>query len=177
MTIFSGNLQANGSLTPQSMSAAIDDALSALVPPQPNEDLAGRRKFALAIAQGVITHLAANAMTQLTVACSDPAIPAAGDVIRFGEIGGVALINEDAGKTVVDFGPAVYTLNVHDNLAGGILVGQRIYYEDTAHGALGSLTHLGNRATGAEAFLGYALTPLGDGLTGPVDVFISRRAL
>ena len=179
MTLSSGNLQADGSLTAQSMSAAIDDALSALVPPRESEDLAGRRKFALAIAQGVIKHLGANAITQLTLACSDPAVPAAGDAVRLGEIGGVALTNEDAaGNTVVDFGPAVYTLNVHDNLSGGILVGQKIYYEDTAHGSPASqVTHLGNRVTGAEAFFGYALTALGDGVTGAVTVFITRRAL
>ena len=75
---------------------------------------------------------------------------------------------DTAGKTVVDFGPAIYTLNLHDNLTGGILVGQKIYYEDTAHGSLGSqFTHLGNRATGAEAFFGVALGP--EGAAPPLD--------
>jgi hypothetical protein len=49
-----------GTLTPGSMSAAIDTALAALVPFGVNEDPRGRRKLALAIAQGVIDHLVAN---------------------------------------------------------------------------------------------------------------------
>lgn len=113
---------------------------------------------------------------QLAVVCNDPAIPASGDPVRFGEIGGVALNNEDAaGLTVVDFGPAVYNMTVHDNLAGGILVGQKIYYEDTAHGS--PLTKLGNQVTGAEGFFGYAMEALGNGVTGVIAVLLSRRAL
>ena len=57
-----GTLDAlTGELTSGSMARAIDDALAVLVPPGPDEDLHGRRKLALAVAQGVIDHLVANA--------------------------------------------------------------------------------------------------------------------
>jgi hypothetical protein len=56
-----GSLNAAGELTAGSMARAIDDAMAALVKPGANEDLRGRRKLALAIAQGVIDHLVANA--------------------------------------------------------------------------------------------------------------------
>jgi hypothetical protein len=52
---------ATGELSSGSMARAIGDAFEALLPPQPNEDLRVRRKLALAVAQGVIEHLAANA--------------------------------------------------------------------------------------------------------------------
>lgn len=55
-----GAFDGAGILTPGSMSRMIEDALSALVPPQANEDLHARRKLALAIAQGVIGHLKAQ---------------------------------------------------------------------------------------------------------------------
>lgn len=114
--------------------------------------------------------------TQLSVACTDPATPAAGDPCRLGPIAGVALTTEDAaGLATVDFGDSVHTLSVHDNATGGVLVGQIIYYEDTAHGS--PVTKLGNLVTGAEAMLGYALTALGNGVTGNVDVLVTGRRL
>jgi len=56
-----GSINAAGVLSAGSMARAIDDALAALVPLGANEDPRGRRKLALAIAQGVINHLSANA--------------------------------------------------------------------------------------------------------------------
>jgi hypothetical protein len=56
-----GSLDAFGQLTAGSMARAIDDAMAALVPLGANEDPHGRRKLALAIARGIIGHLAANA--------------------------------------------------------------------------------------------------------------------
>jgi hypothetical protein len=57
-----GTLDATtGELTSGSMARAIGDAFETLLPPQPNEDLRVRRKLALAVAQGVIDHLVANA--------------------------------------------------------------------------------------------------------------------
>ena len=52
-----------GILTPNSMARAIDDAMLSLVPLGADEDPHGRRKLALAIAQGVIDHLVANAQS------------------------------------------------------------------------------------------------------------------
>jgi hypothetical protein len=56
-----GSINAAGQLSAGSMARAIDDAMAALVPLGANEDPRGRRKLALAIARGVINHLAANA--------------------------------------------------------------------------------------------------------------------
>ena len=61
MTLKAGTLGGDGSLTPDSMAAAIERALNDLVKPAANEDLMGRRKFALAVARGVIKHLGDNA--------------------------------------------------------------------------------------------------------------------
>jgi hypothetical protein len=58
--LMAGSLD-SGQLTVGSMARAIDDAMTALVPLGANEDPHGRRKLALAIARGVIDHLAANA--------------------------------------------------------------------------------------------------------------------
>lgn len=58
--LYAGALRADGTLEPNSMSRAIDDALAVLVPVHPDEDPLGRRRLALAIAQGVIAHLKAN---------------------------------------------------------------------------------------------------------------------
>lgn len=62
-----GSLDAiTGELTSGSMARAIGDAFEALLPPLPNEDLRARRKLALAVAQGVIDHLVANAGAIMT---------------------------------------------------------------------------------------------------------------
>jgi hypothetical protein len=60
MTISSGSIQADNTLSP-GMAAEIERALRDLAKPGANEDQLGRRKLALAIARGVIKHLADNA--------------------------------------------------------------------------------------------------------------------
>lgn len=55
-----GILQANGELEPGSMALAIEQAMVAQVPYGPDEDPHARRRFAMAVAQGVIDHLVAN---------------------------------------------------------------------------------------------------------------------
>jgi predicted RecA/RadA family phage recombinase len=113
---------------------------------------------------------------QLAVVCNDPATPASGDPVRWGKIGGVALIAENAdGETVVDFGPAVYTLPIFDEATGGVLVGGEVWYDDTGAGS--PSTKLTNLTTGAEAFFGYSMTALGNGVTGNADILVSRRGL
>jgi len=118
-----------------------------------------------------------GAPVQLAVAVTDPTTPAAGDPVRFGTMAGVALTAKDSvtGLTTVDFGESVHTLQVFDELTGGVLAGQAIYYDDTAAGS--PTTKLTNQVTGAEAFLGIAITTLGNGATGAVDVLVGRRAL
>ena len=67
-----GTLDAtSGELTAGSMARAIDDKLMQLVPPGANEDLHGRRKLALAVAQGVIDHLVANAASIMVTVRND----------------------------------------------------------------------------------------------------------
>jgi len=55
-----GSIDAAGNLQAGSLAKAIDDALAALVEVKAGEDPRGRRKLALAIAQGVVNHLVAN---------------------------------------------------------------------------------------------------------------------
>jgi hypothetical protein len=60
MSISSGKIENDGSLTSGSMSATIERALADLVPLVGNDDPMGRRKLALAIARGVIKHISDN---------------------------------------------------------------------------------------------------------------------
>jgi len=60
MTLRSGKLELDNSLTVGSMSATIERALADLVPLGANEDPLGRRKLALAIARGVVEHIRDN---------------------------------------------------------------------------------------------------------------------
>ena len=55
-----GAMDAAGNLTAGSMARAIEDALAAIGPVGAHEDPRGRRKLALAVAQGVVAHLKAN---------------------------------------------------------------------------------------------------------------------
>jgi hypothetical protein len=52
-----GSVGADGRPTSGSMARAIYDSLAALVPLHPDEDPAGRSKLAVAVADGVISHL------------------------------------------------------------------------------------------------------------------------
>ena len=61
-----GGFEGDGTLSANSMARAIDDALATQVPLRANEDPIARRKLAIAIAQGVIGHLAANAQAFMT---------------------------------------------------------------------------------------------------------------
>jgi hypothetical protein len=56
-----GAVGGTGDLTPNSMAAAIYDALASQVPLGANEDRLPRQKLAIAIAAGVIGHLQGNA--------------------------------------------------------------------------------------------------------------------
>jgi hypothetical protein len=60
MSLKAGRIQVDGTLTPDSMAATIERAMNDLVAPMAGDDPMGRRLFALAIARGVIKHLADN---------------------------------------------------------------------------------------------------------------------
>jgi hypothetical protein len=55
-----GTMDSSGVLEAGSMARAIEEAMVEQVPYGPDEDPHGRRKFALAIAKGVIRHLNEN---------------------------------------------------------------------------------------------------------------------
>ncbi|MGZ4735868.1 MAG: hypothetical protein ACXV8R_09700 [Acidimicrobiia bacterium] len=57
MSLTSGRLEPNGTVTAGSMAAEIELALETPVPLGANEDPTGRRKVAVAIAHGVLKHL------------------------------------------------------------------------------------------------------------------------
>lgn len=70
---------------------------------------------------------------QMAVACTNPAIPSSGDPVRYGLATGVALGDEDAmGLTVVDFGPAVWRLNVTENIGGQVDPGDAVFLNAAA---------------------------------------------
>jgi hypothetical protein len=60
MSLSSGKLEPDHTLTAGSMSAFIEKALEDLVPLGANENPLGRRKLALAIARGVLKHFRDN---------------------------------------------------------------------------------------------------------------------
>ena len=98
----------------------------------------------------------------LTVACTDPAVPAAGAPVRFGFLTGVAIDAENAaGNTVVDFGQRVWRLSVHDTVGGGVAIGDTLYYDDATDA-------VDNTTTGTP--FGYALQVVGAGATTVIRV-------
>lgn len=104
---------------------------------------------------------------QLSVVVTDPAVPNAGDPVRYGLLTGVALTDEGDGgnaatETTVDFGPGVWDLSVIDEVGGGIAVGDAIFYDD----ALDGLT---NDPSG-NYFFGFANEAIGGGLTATIQV-------
>ncbi len=76
----------------------------------------------------------------IKVAVTDPTIPASGDVVRYGDIVGIALNDEDSdGNTVVDFRPSVYNVSVlgaDDDGNVAVVAGEQLYYADADDGIL-----------------------------------------
>lgn len=103
----------------------------------------------------------------LPVVCTDPATPASGDPVRFGEMTGVALAAEQAdGITSVDFTPGnVYDLSVKGVDGGGnsaVAKGDKIYYVDA------DTPKLSKKATGR--FFGFAFETITSGGTDTIQV-------
>jgi hypothetical protein len=100
------------------------------------------------------------------VVVTDPAVPAAGDAVRFGFLTGVAQDDEGAGgvaaanQTVVKFGGGIYNIPVTDTGGGGIAAGATLFYVDGAG--------LTNNPAGY--FFGFALETVGAGLTATIKV-------
>jgi predicted RecA/RadA family phage recombinase len=111
-----------------------------------------------------------NGCDGLAVVCSDPATPASGDPVRFGERCGVAQANEQSdGKTVVDFTPGRgYDLSVKAVDGGGnsaVAFGDKLYYVDA------DTPKLSKKSTGR--FFGYALETITSGSTDTINVMLA----
>ncbi len=98
----------------------------------------------------------------LSLVCTEPAAPNAGDPVRFGNLTGVALDDENAaGTTVVKVGTFVVDLPVTDHVGGGIAVGDSLFY-------VSATDALENDSAGY--FFGFALEIVGAGLTTTINV-------
>ncbi len=101
------------------------------------------------------------------IACSSPALPAAGGPVRYGNLTGVALGAEGEGgnpalQCTVDFGLRVWDLSVIDTVGGGIATGDVLFLQD------GAPATIDNLSTGY--FFGFALETVGAGLTATIRV-------
>ena len=108
-----------------------------------------------------------NETDAIGVVCSHPTTPASGAPVRFGEMTGVALVDEnDDGKTVVDFTPGkVWDLSVKGVDGEGnsaVAVGDKIYYVDA------DTPVLSKKATGR--FFGFAMEAISSGETDTIRV-------
>ena len=101
----------------------------------------------------------------LSVACTDPATPAAGDPVRFGQLGGVAQTAERSdGNTSVSF-EGVFKLSVKGVNGSGntaIAAGDTIFYVDA------DTPKLSAKATGVK--YGTALDAVASGATTTIRV-------
>lgn len=104
---------------------------------------------------------------RLNVVVSDPAVPVAGDPVRYGFATGIAETDEGGGgniatETSVNFGMYVADHPVTDTIGGGIAVGAALFY---VNGAPGTIEN-----TVAGFFYGFALEAVGAGLTATIRV-------
>lgn len=109
-------------------------------------------------------------MRGVPVACSDPATPASGDPVRFGELTGVALTAEGGGgnaatETTVLFADFEGRFSVKGVDAGGnsaVAIGDSIYYVDA------DTPKLSKKVAGF--FFGVALEAVTSGATATIKV-------
>jgi predicted RecA/RadA family phage recombinase len=116
------------------------------------------------------TNLIYNGAEGLAVICSDPATPASGDPVRFGEKCGVALIAERAdGLTTVDFEAGhVYDLSVKgvDGVGNSaVALGDKLYYVDA------DTPKISKKNTGR--VFGYAMEVINAGATDTINVMLA----
>lgn len=107
---------------------------------------------------------------ELSVVVSNPATPASGDPVRYGNSTGLALTDEGGGgnvatETTVDFGPFVADLSVKgvdDSGNSAVAVGDGIWYVDA------DTPKLSKKTSGY--FYGFALEAVGSALTATIEV-------
>lgn len=103
---------------------------------------------------------------KLSVICSDPTTPVSGGPVRYGNLTGLALTDEDDdGYTSVHFGRFVADLSVKGVDGSGnsaVALGDGLWYVDA------DTPKLSKKATGY--FYGFALETVGSGLTATIKV-------
>lgn len=102
---------------------------------------------------------------QLSLAATDPAVPASGDPVLVGQLPGVSLVAERADGTTTVKTDGVATLSVKGIDAGGnsaVAVGDIIYY------VAADTPKLSKKATGVR--FGYALEAVTSGATATIRV-------
>jgi len=104
---------------------------------------------------------------KLAVACTHPATPTSGSPVRYGQLPGVALINEQAdGLTTVQF-DGVFNLSVKGVDGSGnsaVAEGDKLYYVDA------DTPVLSKKATGV--YFGIAMGAVASGATATIPVRI-----
>lgn len=106
----------------------------------------------------------------LSVVCTHPTTPAAGDPVRYGNLCGVAVTDESgggnpSGYTSVDFGHAVYDLSVKgidDDGNSAVAVGDAIFYVDA------DTPKLSKKQSGY--FFGFAMETVNSAATSTIRV-------
>lgn len=103
---------------------------------------------------------------QISVACTDPATPASGDPVIFGQMPGVALTAErtDGLTTIKRNGSALLSVKGTNGSNAAIAVGDILYYVS------GNTPKLSATTSGVR--FGYAGAAVGSGLTATIEVFI-----
>ncbi len=105
---------------------------------------------------------------KLDVAATQPSTPTSGDPVRYGNLTGVALTDEDSdGVSTIDTGPAVWDLYVDDTSGSGIAVGDAVFFDDTPTGS--PSTNLNDDQTNGY-FFGIALEAVGSNATTLIQV-------
>lgn len=104
----------------------------------------------------------------MEVVVSSPTAPVAGDAVRYGQMTGVAVLDEGAGgaastKTMVQFSGGVYDLLVTDVATGGIAVGDVLYLHDGSPPTLDNVSASGY-------FFGFALEAISSGASDTINV-------
>lgn len=108
----------------------------------------------------------------LSVVCTNPTTPAAGDPCRVGDIAGVAITDERAdGTTTVNFGPMVADLSVKGVTDGpsnsAVAIGDPLFYVDA------DTPKISKKKAGY--FIGWALETVGSGSTATIQVLVTPR--
>lgn len=100
----------------------------------------------------------------ISVVASYPTSPKSGGVCIYGDLAGIAEIDENAttGETTVNFGPWIADLSVVDSNTGGIAKGAPLFASKATP------VVISNDSTGV--FLGYANETVGDSATATIEV-------